>query len=80
MRDPKEAIECSFCSWYPDGTEDDKFILAGPGVYICSDCVDIACEIVLERRAGTPQERVRRFNEKLKALQTEQLKVDHGIY
>jgi len=41
----KGDVRCSFCG---KGEGQVKRILAGPGVYICSDCIDLCCEILNE--------------------------------
>ena len=45
------AWHCSFC-----GTAAaDRFrLVAGPGVYICADCVKLADEVLAERAGGQP--------------------------
>ena len=41
---PKQRLYCSFC-----GTTDNTtaVLIAGPGVYICGDCVALCSEILL---------------------------------
>ena len=43
MSSSKKSIRCSFCGKSQDEVER---IIAGPGVYICSDCVKICSNIV----------------------------------
>ncbi|MEU0479833.1 ClpX C4-type zinc finger protein [Streptosporangium sp. NPDC006013] len=50
---PAELARCSFCG-KPD-TKVDKLV-AGPGVYICNECVALAASII-DGRLGTPQDR-----------------------
>ena len=38
----EQAISCSFCG----KTESQARLIAGPGVYICSDCVDACCDLL----------------------------------
>ena len=40
-----EALRCSFC-----GKSQDKVVrlVAGPGVYICNECVDLCTQIIAE--------------------------------
>ncbi len=42
-----ESIKCSFCG---KSRSDVERILAGPGVYICNECVDLCREILEENR------------------------------
>jgi ATP-dependent Clp protease ATP-binding subunit ClpX len=41
----KERLNCSFCG---KSQEDVKKLVAGPGVYICNECIDLCNEIVTE--------------------------------
>lgn len=41
-----EAAKCSFCG---HGKDDQRDLVAGPGVYICSDCVKL-CDLLLQAR------------------------------
>ena len=43
--DEKRPIRCSFCG---KSQETVKRIIAGPGVYICNECIDLCSEIVDE--------------------------------
>jgi len=51
----KEALSCSFCA---KSQFDVVKLVAGPGVYICNECVDLCTQIIAEeldlkgRRAG----------------------------
>ena len=38
----EQPISCSFCG----KTESQARLIAGPGVYICSDCVDACCDLL----------------------------------
>jgi hypothetical protein len=42
-------LKCSFCGKTKEQVEK---LIAGPGVYICSECVDLCNEILEEERAG----------------------------
>jgi len=42
-RDPRQ---CSFCG----KTEPEVQVVAGPGVYICNECVDLAAKVLEEER------------------------------
>ena len=44
-------ISCSFCG----KGENDARLIAGPGVYICSDCVQTCCELLQEDVPGIQQ-------------------------
>ena len=39
----KRAVKCSFCG---KSQETVRRIIAGPGVYICNECVDLCSSIV----------------------------------
>src|SRR6056297_3673253 len=41
----EEQLECSFCGKSQDEV---KKLIAGPGVYICNECVDLCNEILEE--------------------------------
>ena len=41
----KEPARCSFCGKHQ---KDVKRLVAGPGVYICDECVELCCEILEE--------------------------------
>ena len=49
-REGPEHIECSFCG---KGQQQVRKIIAGPGVYICDECVDLCNDIVEEEMAET---------------------------
>ncbi|MFD0888020.1 ClpX C4-type zinc finger protein, partial [Streptosporangium algeriense] len=46
----EQEIHCSFCA--KPKTEVEK-VIAGPGVYICNECVDLCVTILAETRALT---------------------------
>ncbi|MBO7407861.1 MAG: AAA family ATPase, partial [Clostridia bacterium] len=46
----KEGVRCSFCG---KGEGQVKRIIAGPGVFICNDCIDLCCEILSEEEVST---------------------------
>lgn len=52
-----EAVRCSFCG---KTQEEVKKIVAGPGVYICNECIDLCKEIIDEEFY---EEAVREFTE-----------------
>ena len=43
--DDKNSVKCSFCG---KAQEQVKKLIAGPGVYICDECVELCMEIVEE--------------------------------
>ncbi len=43
--DPEGTLKCSFCAksqWQV------RKIIAGPAVYICDECTDLCCELLIE--------------------------------
>lgn len=38
----KPRLHCSFCG---KSDRDVRRLIAGPGVYICNECVDLCCDI-----------------------------------
>jgi ATP-dependent Clp protease ATP-binding subunit ClpX len=46
-----ESLACSFC-----GKDKDAIakLIAGPGVYICNQCIDLCNEIILEETGKVP--------------------------
>lgn len=44
----RSTIYCHFCGKH---TDDVLVMIAGPTACICNECVDLAGEIILERRA-----------------------------
>jgi len=42
--DTNEQLKCSFCARARAG----KKLIAGPGVYICDECIDLCNEIIEE--------------------------------
>ena len=41
----KEPLKCSFCN---KTQHEVRKLIAGPGVYICDECVELCCEILEE--------------------------------
>ena len=41
----QKGLRCSFCGKYQDEV---KRLIAGPGVYICYDCIELCNEIIAE--------------------------------
>lgn len=48
----KGQLKCSFCGKTQDQV---RKLVAGPGVYICDECIDLCTEIV-EEELGTVEE------------------------
>jgi hypothetical protein len=46
-----DLLRCSFCN---KNQKELKKIIAGPGVYICDECVELCNEIILEELGPTP--------------------------
>ena len=44
---PRQLIKCSFCGKSQNQVEK---LIAGPGVFICSECIDLCVEIIEEER------------------------------
>ena len=51
-RESGDLVRCSFCG--KSQKQVDKLI-AGPGVYICNECIDLCNEIIEEERAEGPR-------------------------
>jgi ATP-dependent Clp protease ATP-binding subunit ClpX len=49
--DSNEQLLCSFCG---KSQRQVKKLIAGPGVYICDECIDLCNEIIDEELAATP--------------------------
>lgn len=43
FRRPEELLCCSFCG---KSQNDVRKLIAGPGVYVCNECIDICNEII----------------------------------
>ena len=48
--DSNEQLLCSFCG---KSQRQVKKLIAGPGVYICDECIDLCNEIIDEELTGT---------------------------
>jgi isopentenyl-diphosphate delta-isomerase len=69
--------QCSFCGKSQDET---RRVIAGPNVYICSECVDLCTEIISEEQpsaAPTGRQRVERPEPAAEGSQIETRKADH---
>ena len=49
-----ELLKCSFCG---KSQKQVKKLIAGPGVYICDECIDLCNEIIEEELAETTEPR-----------------------
>ena len=49
--DGGDLLKCSFCG---KSQKQVKKLIAGPGVYICDECIDLCNEIIEEELAETP--------------------------
>ena len=62
-QEPKPVIKCTFCQ---KPTAAVKKMVAGPGVYICNECVDLCVEIInSEFSAPTEMPKRARWEERL---------------
>ena len=50
-QEPNEQLLCSFCG---KSQRQVKKLIAGPGVYICDECIDLCNEIIDEELTGAP--------------------------
>ena len=48
--DERKMLRCSFCNKTQDQV---RKLIAGPGAYICDECVEICTEIIEEELGGT---------------------------
>src|SRR6476619_6814217 len=63
--DGGELLKCSFCG---KSQKQVKKLIAGPGVYICDECIDLCNEIIEEELSETSE------------LQFDELPKPHEIY
>ena len=54
--DPPQAVICTFCGKSQASIEK---LIAGPGVYICNECIDLCVDILNEERDDQDQEPLR---------------------
>ena len=47
-----DLLKCSFCG---KSQKQVKKLIAGPGVYICDECIDLCNEIIEEELSETPE-------------------------
>jgi ATP-dependent protease Clp ATPase subunit len=53
-----DLLKCSFCG---KSQRQVQRLIAGPGVYICNECVDLCCEILNDEGFDTSQEQKTHF-------------------
>jgi len=56
------AICCSFCRKPPESV---MRLVAGPGVFICNECVGLCTELVALPSHGSPSEQVARWEQQM---------------
>ena len=49
FKHPEELLTCSFCG---KSQNDVRKLIAGPGVYVCNECIDICNEIINDDEAA----------------------------
>ncbi|MEI7560522.1 MAG: ClpX C4-type zinc finger protein, partial [Actinomycetes bacterium] len=54
MAKPSETNEQLLCSFCGKSQRQVKKLIAGPGVYICDECIDLCNEIIDEELAPVP--------------------------
>jgi len=59
MGESADLLKCSFCG---KSQKQVQQLIAGPGVYICDECVELCNEIIEERLAETEQDDVKDFD------------------
>jgi len=69
-----EQLLCSFCG---KSQRQVKKLIAGPGVYICDECIDL-CNEIIAGHAGKPVEKVRADTERDYFMSSEEAK-EYGI-
>jgi hypothetical protein len=51
---PSQAADDVMCMFCLKSSADVQTIVAGPGVFICDECVSLCAEIIASKPAGTP--------------------------
>ena len=72
--DTNEQLLCSFCG---KSQRQVKKLIAGPGVYICDECIDL-CNEIIAFHADKPVEEVRKDTERDYFMSSEEAK-NYGI-
>ncbi len=52
-RERSGDLRCNFCGRYEN---DGRSMVAGPGIYICDECVALAVEVLEERKESESPE------------------------
>ena len=60
FNDEKGNLKCSFCG---KPQEQVRKLVAGPGVYICDECIELCSEIVEEELGEERRSRIQRCSE-----------------
>jgi hypothetical protein len=55
-------IACSFCRKPPEAVAK---LVAGPGVYICDECVALCTELIATPSEGSPQDRLTNWEQQM---------------
>ena len=63
--EPRDLLHCTFCE---KSQQRVKKLIAGPGVYICNDCVDLCNAIIDEEYAEKGLEGLRELTKRTDAL------------
>lgn len=58
----RDGVACSFCLKAP---ADVETLVAGPGVFICNECVGLCAEIIASKPRGEPAARVEAWEQRL---------------
>ncbi|MDQ2995138.1 MAG: ATP-dependent Clp protease ATP-binding subunit ClpX, partial [Pseudomonadota bacterium] len=53
MSDEDKALHCSFCN---KNQNDVRKLIAGPGVFVCDECVALCNDIIKEEASGMPEQ------------------------
>lgn len=69
----KDPLKCSFC-----GKDENKVkkLVAGPRVYICDECVEVAVRLMQEDAAALPRPAKRWWQRWLRFSQADGLKIE----
>jgi ferredoxin len=57
---PAKVMRCSFCNKWP---HDVRELIAGPGLFICDECVEVCNDVLAERRSSSAEARHPRSEE-----------------
>ena len=72
--DSNEQLLCSFCG---KSQRQVKKLIAGPGVYICDECIDL-CNEIIAKHTGQDIDKVRQDTDRDYFMSAEEAK-DYGI-